>query len=123
MRQLDDRVPTILERIDLLGEIERRAGPPVRTSGGTATFHCPHPDHPDQRPSFTVKDGRWRCWSACDIGGDAVDLFVWLDELSKAEAIERLAGQVGLARADRPRHKPAKRAPTGAADLLERFLA
>ncbi len=74
--QLDDRIPALLERVDLLAEVERRAGPPARVSGETSTFRCPHPDHPDETPSFSVKGERWRCWSACNQGGDIIDLLV-----------------------------------------------
>jgi DNA primase len=100
---LSDRIPDLLARVDLAAEVERRAGPPSRVSGGTFTFHCPHPSHDDRTPSFTVtiegaNAGRWRCWSACGTGGDVIDLLVWLDGCTKAEAIDRLAADVGLAR-------------------------
>ena len=116
MNELEDRIPELRERTDLGDEVERRAGPAVRVSGGTATFHCPNRDHPDRTPSFTVKDGRWRCWSACDRGGDVIDLLVWLDGVTKAEAIERLAEQAGMSRAPGPR-------PALTLGILDRFLA
>ena len=117
---LEDRIPALLERLDLEAEVERRAGPPTRVSGGTATFHCPNRDHPDKMPSFTVKDGRWRCWSACDRGGDVIDLVAWLDGLTKGEAIEELARRVGLERQTLPR--PAQPARTLTPDAAERLL-
>ncbi len=88
---LADRIPSLKGEVDLAALVERYAGP-GRTSGGRTTFRCPHPAHDDHRPSFTVHGDRWRCWSACDRSGDAIDLLVWLEGLTTAEAIERLAG-------------------------------
>ncbi len=91
-----DRIPAILDRVVLADVVSTFAGPPVRSSGGTSTFRCPNPDHPDHHPSFSVKDGHWKCWSQCGVDGDAIDLLVWLDKVSKAEAIERLAARIDL---------------------------
>lgn len=94
-----DRIPAVLERVDLVELVTTIAGQPVATSGGTVTFRCPNPGHPDQHPSFKVRDGRWRCWSQCGSGGDAIDLLVWHDKITKADAIERLAAKTGLQQA------------------------
>jgi DNA primase len=94
----DDRIPEILERVDLDGLVVRCGGVEAKRSGGRTTYHCPHPAHEDRNPSFTVKDGRYQCWSACGVSGDAIDLLVWLKGCTKAEAIEELAGEVGLHR-------------------------
>jgi DNA primase len=116
---LDDRIPVLLERIDLVGLVQEFAGPP-RFSRGRATFRCPSPSHDDHRPSFTVDAGRWRCWSACNTGGDALDLLVWLDGCTLAEAIERLAQRCGLRRS--PCQRPGKVPTRDAAAILDRFL-
>jgi hypothetical protein len=113
---LDDRIERALERIDLVALVGEFAGTPTRATARAVTFRCPHPAHPDDHPSFTVEGRRWRCWSQCDAGGDAIDLFVWLKGYSKREAIEELAERVGLARREsRPR-------PEGCERLLTRFL-
>jgi DNA primase len=99
----DDRIPVILQRVDLVALVERYAGP-GRQSAGTTTFRCPNPAHADHHPSFSVKSGRWRCWSQCGTSGDAIDLLVWLGKAgSKAEAIELLGAEVGVGRRDEPR--------------------
>lgn len=121
MTVLDDRIPTLLARVDLAAEVERRAGP-GRRSGSTVTFPCPHPDHEDRTPSFTVdvagaRAGTWRCWSRCAAGGDLIDLVVWLDHLSKAEAIEQLARRAGLERT------PREQLPAQAWDVVRGFVA
>lgn len=94
---LDDRIPQILERVDLPALVVNEGG---GESSRPDTYHCPNPPHEDRKPSFTVKAGRWKCWSACDESGDAIDLLVWLRGMTKAEAIETLAAMVGLERVD-----------------------
>lgn len=89
----------IIEAVDLVELVTRYAGP-GRHSGGHWTFSCPHPDHPDTHPSFTVGRGssgkwKWRCWSRCGTSGDALDLLVWLHGLSKVEARARLVAMSG----------------------------
>lgn len=100
---LDDRIDEIRSRVDLAAEVERRAGQAFKHNGGVLTYSCPNPAHEDRNPSFTVTitgahAGTWHCWSACDESGDIIDLLVWLDGITKAEAIERLAEQIGRAR-------------------------
>jgi DNA primase len=117
---LDDRIPLLLERINLVELVQEFAGPP-QVSGARATFRCPSPSHDDRRPSFTVDAGRWRCWSACNTGGDALDLVVWLDGCTMAEAIERLAQRCGLRRS--PCQRTGKVPTRDAAAILHRFLS
>ena len=104
---LDDRIPRIVSQVDLLAEVERRGAVVVSQQGDVATCHCPHPNHPDDHPSFTVSASKqtWRCWSQCDRRGDVIELLCWLDGITKAEAIEKLAAQVGLER-PQPASKP-----------------
>jgi hypothetical protein len=94
----DDRIPEMLARLDLVELVGRLGGVEAKRSGGTVTFHCPAPGHEDRTPSFTVKGDRWKCWSVCAAGGDAIDLVVWLKGCSTAEAIEELAIGAGLER-------------------------
>ncbi len=51
---LNDRIPQIIARVDVLAEVERRGGVVVRHQGNVAECHCPCRDHPDDRPSFRV---------------------------------------------------------------------
>ena len=98
MSLYDDRIPELLRQVDLLELVGRLGGVEAKRSGGSVTFHCPAPGHEDRNPSFTVKGGRWKCWSVCAAGGDAIDLLVWLKGCTKAEAIAELAALVGLER-------------------------
>ncbi len=118
---LDDRIPEILERVDLVALVHEFAGVP-RFSGGRATFSCPSPSHEDRHPSFTADARRWRCWSACGASGDALDLLVWLEGCTMSEAIERLAHRCGLRRSPAPM-RPSRGIPTSdARAILGRFL-
>ena len=94
----EDRIPELLARVDLVELVGRLGGVDAKRTGGTVTFHCPSPGHEDRNPSFTVQGRRWKCWSVCAAGGDAIDLLVWLRRCTKAEAIEELAAMVGLER-------------------------
>src|SRR5438309_533629 len=89
----DERITDLLARIDLEVLVEGYAGAPRRRGGATTTFHCPHPAHDDRRPSFTVSRSgdrqRFRCWSACGVTGDAIDLLKWLEGCTTSEAIDR----------------------------------
>lgn len=100
MSPFEDRIPELLKRVDLDALVVRLGGIESKRSGGTSTYRCLNPGHEDRTPSFIVKGGRWKCWSACAASGDAIDLLVWLRGLTKAEAIEELAAMVGLERAD-----------------------
>lgn len=95
MSPMDDRIPDILERVDMHALVLREG---AVESNRVGTYHCPAPAHEDRTPSFTVKAGHWRCWSACAADGDAIDLLIWLRGLTKAEAIDELAALVGLER-------------------------
>jgi len=102
-----DRIPMILERVDLMELVTTYSGPPATVLSGTPTFHCPNPDHPDKHPSFTVKDGRWTCWSQCAASGNAIDLLLFVGAAdSVADAIVQLAHRVGLTE---PRQTPGGR--------------
>jgi DNA primase len=120
----NDRVPEILERVDLPALVAASAGVAARTSGGTRYFHCPNVEHPDRNPSFTVTDRAWRCWSQCGTGGDAIDLLIWLGQArDKADAIDQLARHVGLERSPRPRRQPVRSLDRyRSAGILSHFL-
>lgn len=102
-------------RIDLGALVERYSGP-GRASGGTLTFTCPSPAHPDHSPSFTVsrdKSGRERarCWSQCDFHGDALDFLQWIEGLDTARAAERLRQILGEPGSFTPLRKKKSTAP------------
>lgn len=90
-------IPRVLERVRLDDLVAERVGAGRRV-GGRTLYHCPHPSHPDAHPSFDVDERRqtWHCRSRCDAWGDAIDLLVWLDGMSKADAIAYLAERYGI---------------------------
>lgn len=86
--------------VDLPALVERYSGQ-GRRSGGSFTYRCPNPQHPDSTPSFTVskdKRGRWRasCWSQCAWHGDALDLVRWLDGCDVPTGANKLRAFLGL---------------------------
>lgn len=105
-------LPDLVRRVDLAGLVARYAGN-GRQTGRTTSYLCPSPDHPDRHPSFTVTDGptgqRWRCWSQCARGGDALDLVAWLEGLDLGEAAVWLRRYLG----DPDTAGPARSRPTG----------
>jgi DNA primase len=117
----------VVAGVDLAAMVEARTGP-GRCSGGRWTFPCPNPDHQDRSPSFTVSTDRrgrwrWRCWSQCGRSGDALDLLVWLDGLTIAEAaakIRQYAGQIEPV--SRPKPKPAPQKPTVTVETTTRAV-
>jgi DNA primase len=114
---MDDRIPELLGRIDLCALVESYGGVPASYSYGKQKYHCPHPNHPDDDASFTVSTWRgkerFHCWSACNAQGDAIDLVMWLENVSKFEAIQLLRRRANLewepvARPRRPRRETAR---------------
>lgn len=95
------RIDDVLARTDLASLLDDIAQPgTVQTRG--RRWHCPLPDHDDSHPSVTMHTDyrgheRWRCWSGDDRHrGDAIDLAVATQHLSRGEAIDWLAQRAGL---------------------------
>lgn len=68
----------------------------LRTAGvGSLKGLCPF--HDEKTPSFQVRPavGHWHCFG-CGEGGDVIEFVQKIDHLSFAEAVERLAGQLGM---------------------------
>lgn len=109
---MNDREPisALKARVNLYALVEQWSGP-GRQVGGTTTYRCPNPEHPDNSPSFTVSDTpkgqRWHCWSRCG-AGDALDLVQLMEPtLKRGEAAAWLRRWLG-----EPDHSPAPR-PVG----------
>ena len=67
----------------------------LRQAGiGSMKGLCPF--HDEKTPSFNVRPslGRWHCFG-CDEGGDVISFVQKVDHLTFAEAVERLADQLG----------------------------
>lgn len=68
----------------------------LRPAGsGSLKGLCPF--HEEKTPSFTIRPalGTWHCFG-CGEGGDVISFVVKLENLGFAEAVERLAGKVGV---------------------------
>ena len=62
---------------------------------------CPHPDHSDSDPSFTIflknNEERWYCFG-CDTGGDCIDFIKWIsgDDMTWRDAVLFLANKYNV---------------------------
>lgn len=90
------QIADVLDRTDLARLLDDIAQPATHNVRGRR-WHCPLPDHDDLRPSVTMHTDhrgheRWRCWSGDDTHrGDAIDLAVATQRLTRVEAIDWLA--------------------------------
>ncbi|MCL2454365.1 MAG: DNA primase [Micrococcales bacterium] len=85
-------------------------------AGGVGSLKGLCPFHDEKSPSFNVRPqvGRYHCFG-CGEGGDAIDFVQKIDGLGFTEAVEHLAGRVGLTlhyeegSAPRPGEEPGRR--------------
>jgi hypothetical protein len=92
----------LVARVDLNELVARDAGH-GRQNGHRMTYRCPnhgHHAHGDRTPSFTVTTdaagvARWRCWGACQTGGDALDYVQWWHHVDRPDAIRWLREYTG----------------------------
>jgi DNA primase len=99
IRFSDGFLATIRDRIPLSDIVGRRVSWDRRKSRPSKGDHwacCPF--HGEKTPSFHVDDrkGRYHCFG-CSASGDHFRFLMELDGLSFPEAVERLAGEAGLA--------------------------
>ena len=68
----------------------------LKRAGAKYKGLCPF--HPEKTPSFTVDPemGRWRCFGACQEGGDVYKFLEKAESLTFIEAAERLAERAGI---------------------------
>jgi DNA primase len=64
---------------------------------GTGALKGLCPFHEEKTPSFNVRPavGSWHCFG-CDEGGDVISFVMKIDHLTFGEAVERLAGRLGM---------------------------
>jgi DNA primase len=99
IRFSDSFLSTIRDRIPLSDVVGRRVSWDRRKSKPAKGDHwacCPF--HGEKTPSFHVDDrkGRYHCFG-CQVSGDHFKFLMEQDGLSFPEAVERLAGEAGLA--------------------------
>ncbi|HEY4689275.1 MAG TPA: DNA primase [Anaerolineae bacterium] len=109
MSVIDD-IKDRIDIVDVVGETVK-----LKKSGRTFTGFCPF--HSNTRtPSFVVwpESGTWKCFGACNTGGDVFTFVMKRDGLEFREALEMLAARTGV---ELPRHA----APQEAADKSDRL--
>jgi len=91
MSVIDD-IKDRIDIVDLVGETVK-----LKKSGRTYTGFCPF--HSNTRtPSFVVwpESGTWKCFGACNTGGDVFTYLMKRDGLEFREALELLAARAGV---------------------------
>ncbi|WP_462417735.1 DNA primase [Kytococcus sp. Marseille-QA3725] len=87
-------IQTVKERASLEEVVREHVT--LRVAGvGSLKGLCPF--HDEKTPSFQVRPsvGHWHCFG-CGEGGDVIEFVQKIDHLSFTEAVERLAGRVGM---------------------------
>ncbi|MCX8053248.1 MAG: DNA primase [Armatimonadetes bacterium] len=94
MASFSDPVEEIRERIDLVDVVSQDVH--LRKAGRNLVGLCPF--HKETSPSFTVNPERqiWRCFGACQEGGDVFSYVMKRDNLTFREALELLARRAGV---------------------------
>ncbi|WP_394129666.1 DNA primase [Shewanella maritima] len=103
-----DFINELIARTDIVDLIDRKV--PLKKAGKNHSACCPF--HSEKSPSFTVsRDKQFYHCFGCGAHGNAIDFVMEYDRLEFVDAIEELAGQLGL---DVPREKgTGKRVDTG----------
>jgi len=108
----DSFIQELLARIDIVDVIERSL--PLKKAGANYVACCPF--HSEKTPSFSVSPSKqfYHCFG-CGAHGSAIGFVMEYFGLGFVEAVEDLAGQIGLQvpqqRSDERRHKAAEAAP------------
>jgi DNA primase len=90
----NDFIQTLLSRVDIVDVVERYV--PLRKAGANFSACCPF--HNEKTPSFTVSPTKqfFHCFG-CGAHGTAIGFLMEHAGMSFPEAVEHLAGSVGLA--------------------------
>jgi len=119
---LSDEFRQLIDEVKLRAHIEdvvRERVHELRQRGRLWTACCPF--HEERTPSFKVdpQRGTWRCYGACQDGGDVISFVERFDRLSFVEALEVLAARHGLSLPERRGGSP-REAWAPLYDVLER---
>lgn len=77
--------PQIRLNNDLSAVVESYLGPAKGSK-----WRCPF--HNDKTPSFSVKDGRYKCFGTCGASGDVVDFVAAMEKINLKDAARKLGG-------------------------------
>ena len=107
----DSFIQELLGRIDIVDVIERYV--PLKKTGANFTACCPF--HSEKTPSFSVSPAKqfYHCFG-CGVSGSAIGFLMQYSGSGFVEAVEELAGSIGLAvprQIEARRSEEAKRAP------------
>ena len=86
-------------------------GQHVRLRRFATSYKGDCPFHQPNEPTFHIsEDGRrWRCFGACDTGGDVIDFVMRADGIDFNEAVQQIAARTGIsarAASERPDWRP-----------------
>ncbi|QIR15287.1 DNA primase [Shewanella aestuarii] len=88
-----DFINELIARTDIVDLIDRKV--PLKKAGKNHSACCPF--HSEKSPSFTVsRDKQFYHCFGCGAHGNAIDFVMEYDRLEFVDAIEELAGQLGL---------------------------
>lgn len=89
----EDFIQSLLARVDIVEVIN--AAVPLRKAGTNYVACCPF--HNEKTPSFSVNKNKqfYHCFG-CGVSGDAIQFLIEHNALSFIEAVELLAGQLGM---------------------------
>ncbi len=102
-----DFINELIARTDIVELIDRRV--PLKKAGKNHSACCPF--HSEKSPSFTVsRDKQFYHCFGCGAHGNVIDFLMEYDRLEFVDAIEELAGQLGV---EVPREQGGKRRDDG----------
>ncbi|MCZ2126773.1 MAG: DNA primase [Anaerolineales bacterium] len=101
-----DEIKSRIDIVDLVSE----AGVKLRKAGRNYTGFCPFHDN-KHTPAFVVwpESGTWRCFGACNEGGDIFKFVMKRDGLDFKEALQKLADRAGVELKEYVRETPQQR--------------
>lgn len=120
---MSDEFRQLIEEVKLRTPVEdvvRERVSELRRQGRLWTACCPF--HEERTPSFKVdpERGTWRCYGACQDGGDVIAFVERFDRLTFVEALELLAARHGLSLPERGRSGQRDESFGPLYDVLER---
>ena len=101
-----DEIKAKIDIVDLVSE----AGVKLRKAGRTMTGFCPFHDN-KHTPAFVVwpESGTWRCFGACNEGGDIFKFVMKREGVDFKEALNKLALRAGVEVKEYQRETPQQR--------------
>ncbi len=91
---MEDTIEKIKERIDIVEFIQNYL--PLKRTGKNFKALCPF--HQEKTPSFIVSPERqiWRCFGACQEGGDVIKFYMKWENIDFIEAVKELAERLNI---------------------------